>query len=820
MKVLKFGGSTLGSVASVTRVLAVIEALSRATPRPVVVVSALLGVTDRLLTLAEAAVARRRAQCTLLLTQLRAQHVNLVQGLIPKPQRGAIAALLQTTFSEIEELCEGIQRLHECSPRTRDRLAGLGEYLAAQILTAALHSRRVAALMVDARGLIVTDDQFGHANILLKPTQQRLQAQRPAWRKQIPVVTGFIAATADGIPTTIGRNGTDYTAAFLAAQLPAEELEIWKDVPGVMSADPTLVKDAFTLRQLSYAEAMEMAFYGAKVLHPASVIPAIEAKIPMRIRGIEAPEDAGTLITAQPDPHFQPVKGITSVADTSLVSLEGAGMIGVTGVAGRMFSALAEAQINVGVISQGSSEQSICCVVKRDQGQAARGVLRRVFAPEIRRKQIRHVRCRDDVCVVAVVGAAMRGTPGIAARLFSALGKNKINVIAVAQGSSEQNITLVLQEADRAKALNVIHGAFHLAARRIHVVVLGKGTIGSKLLEQFAEGQPRLERELDLRLQVVGIAGRRQWWFAPEGIALAQWAQGLARRRTPPHLARMTAQLEQSALENLIIVDATASDDVAKQYPKWLAAGMSVVTPNKRASTMPLPFYDELQRVVRRRHSYYLNETCVGAGLPIISTLQDLIDSGDEILTIEAALSGTLGYLFSELETGKSFSAVVRAAHHLGYTEPDPRDDLSGMDVARKILILARRAGARLSLPDVRVDPLLPAAWHGGGVAPFLRRLPALDAEYAQRVQSAAAQCQVLRYLGRYVEGQCAVQLRAVPRDSAFGRLQGGDNMVVFTTRRYRSNPLIVRGPGAGPEVTAGGVFADVLKVAHLLTST
>lgn len=820
MKVLKFGGSTLGSVASVTRVLAVIEALARETPRPVVVVSALLGVTDRLLTLAEAAVARRRAQCTLLLTQLRAQHVNLVQGLIPKPQRAAIAARLHTTFSEIEALCEGIQRLHECSARTRDRLGGLGEYLAAQILTAALQSRRVAALMVDARELIVTDDQFGHANILLKPTQQRLQAQRSAWRKQIPVVTGFIAATADGIPTTIGRNGTDYTAAFLAAQLPAEELEIWKDVPGVMSADPTLVTDAFTLRQLSYAEAMEMAFYGAKVLHPASVIPAIEAKIPMRIRGIEAPEDAGTLITAQPDPHFQPVKGITSVADTSLVSLEGAGMIGVTGVAGRMFSALADAKINVGVISQGSSEQSICCVVKREQGQAARGVLRRVFAPEIRRKQIRHVRCRDDVCVVAVVGAAMRGTPGIAARLFSALGKNRINVIAVAQGSSEQNITLVLHEAERAKALNVIHGAFHLAARRIHVVVLGKGTIGSQLLEQFAEGQPRLERELDLRLQVVGIAGRRQWWFAPEGIALARWSQGLARRRTRPQLTQITAQLEQSALENLIIVDATASDEVAKQYPKWLAAGISVVTPNKRASTMPMPFYDELQRIVRRRHSYYLNETCVGAGLPIISTLQDLIDSGDEVMEIEAALSGTLGYLFSELETGRSFSAVVRAAHQLGYTEPDPREDLSGMDVARKILILARRAGARLFLPDVRVDPLLPASWHGGGIAPFLRRLPDLDAEYVQRVQTAAAQGQVLRYLGRYAEGRCAVQLRAVPRDSAFGRLHGGDNMVVFTTRRYRTNPLIVRGPGAGPEVTAGGVFADVLKVAHLLTST
>ncbi|MBI4367427.1 MAG: bifunctional aspartate kinase/homoserine dehydrogenase I, partial [Deltaproteobacteria bacterium] len=582
---------------------------------------------------------------------------------------------------------------------------------------------------------------------------------------------------------------------------------------------------------LTYAEAMELAYFGAKVLHPRTVIPAVEQKIPLRIRNIFRPEAPGTTITATQAAGLRagasaaqaggsPVKGITSISDMSLVSLEGAGMIGVTGVAARMFKALAIAKINVTLISQGSSEQSICCVVPRGDSATARRVLKQAFAAEFRRGQIRRVTTRDDIAVIAVVGPAVRGTIGVAGKLFSALGRNKINIAAVAQGSSEQNISFVIDETDRTKALNVIHGAFHLSVRYVHVVVIGKGTIGGKLLTQIAEGQERLERDLGLRLRVVGIADRRHFLFRPDGAGLARWRDELAACREPMDLDRFVERLQASRLENLILVDATASEIVAKQYPRWLGHGMSVVTPNKKANTMPLPFYDHLQRLVRQRQSYDLHETCVGAGLPVISTLQDLLDSGDELLHIEAALSGTLGFLFSELETGASFSEAVKAAHRLGYTEPDPRDDLSGTDVARKILILARKAGARLSLPDVRVTPLLPQRLqHGGDVAAFFRRLPAIDADYARKVAAAAAEGKVLRFIGRFDGTRAAIGLKAVEQKSPFGRLRGGDNMVVFTTRRYRTNPLIVQGPGAGPDVTAGGVFADILKVAHLLTS-
>lgn len=819
MRVLKFGGSTLRTPESCREVIQVIRR-ARRRGETIVVVSALHGVTNRLVALVHEAEHHHLGACRRMLREIRDQHEDAIRTLIAAPQRPAVRRALEERCAELQELCDGISHVHECSPRTRDRLIGYGELLSAALVAAALTSARCAAGAVDARTLIVTDANFGEARVDLATTRDRLRRARRGWRGRIPVITGFIAATAEGVPTTVGRNGSDYTAALVGALLGAEEIEIWTDVDGVLSADPSEVRDAFTLPHLSYSEAMELAYFGAKVLHPHTVIPAIDAKIPLRILNIFNADAPGTLISAKPTPSPTVVKGITSIPAMSLISVEGAGMVGVTGVAARMFKALAQAGINVTIISQGSSEQSICCVVRCEQGAVARRVLREAFAAEFRRHQIRRIVSRDAIAVIAVVGAAMQGTPGIAARLFGALAKNKINVVAVAQGSSEQNISLVIDAADRTKALNVIHGVFHLSRRQVHVVIVGKGTIGSRLLTQIAEGQERLERDLDLRLRVVGIADRRRFLFHADGIPLAHWDKALATCRERMGIGQLTARLQASRLENLILVDATADEAIAKEYPHWLAAGISIVTPNKKANTLPLPLYDQLQRVVRRRHSYYLHETSVGAGLPVISTLQDLINSGDAILQIEAMLSGTLGYIFSELETGRSFSAAVRGAFELGYTEPDPRDDLSGMDVARKLLILARKAGARLSLPQVRVAPILPPSLRKGGDVPsFFRRLPGVDADYHRRVEAVAKEGKVLRFIGQFRDGRCGVALRAVDRDSPFGRLRGGDNMVVFTTARYRTNPLIVQGPGAGPDVTAGGVFADILKVAHLLTT-
>lgn len=820
MRLLKFGGSTLRTEASCRQVIAVIRR-ARRDGETMVVVSALHGVTNRLVTLVQEAEQHHAAACQKILQDIRLQHEAVIGDLIPSAHRAAARKLVEARMAELRELCDGISHVHECSPRTRDRLIGYGELLSSVVVAAALQSARIPAIAVDARACIVTDANFGEARVDMALTKERLRQARKSWRGKIPIITGFIGATIDGVPTTVGRNGSDYTAALVGSLLGAREIEIWTDVDGVLSADPHEVRDAFTLPHLSYSEAMELAYFGAKVLHPQTVIPAVDAKIPLRILNIFNADAPGTLISAKPQASATVVKGITAIPNMSLVSLEGAGMIGVTGVAARMFKALAIAKINVTLISQGSSEQSICCVVQRQQATAACRVLRQAFAAEFRRRQIRRIECRHTIAVIAVVGSAMQGTPGIAARLFGALGKNKINVVAVAQGSSEQNISLVIDESDRKKALNVIHGAFHLSTRQVHVAIIGKGTIGAKLLMQIAEGQSRLERDHDLRLRVVAIVGKKQSLFQSDGIDLRSWPEALVKSKERMSIDRLTVQLQESRLENVIMVDATADEAVAKQYPRWLAAGISVVTPNKKANTMALPFYDQLQKILRHRSSYYLYETCVGAGLPVISTLQDLIDSGDEIIQIEAALSGTLGYLFSELETGQPFSAAVKGAFDLGYTEPDPRDDLSGTDVARKLLILARKVGARLSLPQVRVEPILPPALQKGGDVPsFFQRLPSVDADYQQRVTAAASAGKVLRFIGRFRDGRCAVSLQAVAKDSPFGRLRGGDNMVVFTTARYRTNPLIVQGPGAGPDVTAGGVFADILKVANLLTTS
>lgn len=820
MRVLKFGGSCLNSIAGAEAVLA---AICRASKRGeiIVVTSALFGVTNQLIQLVEAAEHRRTAQWKKILKVLRAQHEVFVSTIVPRLQRLAIRNQLASAFDELAQLCAGIGQLRECTPRTHDRVVGHGELLASWLLAAALRGRRVKAEAVDARQLIVTDENFGNAKVERAPTRKKLRDANKSWRGKIPVITGFIAATPTGIPTTVGRNGSDFTAALIGALLKAREIEIWTDVDGVMSADPHQVDEAFVLPKLSYAEAMELAYFGAKVLHPKSVIPAIDAKVPLIIRNVFNPSHKGTRITAKPDHDAHPVKGITSIPNVALLSLEGAGMVGVTGVASRMFAALSASGMNVVLISQASSEQSICCVVQSADAEASRLILQRTFAGEMKRHEIRRVQIFPNVAIVAVVGTAMRGTPGIAGRLFTALGKNKINVMAVAQGSAEQNISIVLQESERAKALNVIHGAFHLARQHVNLVVVGKGRIGSTLLKQLAASQERLERELDLRLRLVGIADSTRWCFDPEGMPVDRWRQRLARSKDRVHLEKMGVVLHDSGLENLIIVDATASEHVAKHFAGWLERGISVVTPNKKANTLTQSYYDRLMELIRRRNSYYLYETCVGAGLPVISTLQDLLDSGDQLIKVEAMLSGTLGYLFSELEKGVPFSQVVRQAHKLGYTEPDPREDLSGMDVARKLLILARKAGRRLALSQVTVEPLLPPALRAGGsVDGFLKKLSKVDAAYAKKVAAAAKEGKVLRYLGRIRGNTCAVQLDAVPKNSPFGLLEGGDNLVIFTTDRYRTNPIHVRGPGAGPDVTAGGVFADVLKVAHLLTST
>jgi aspartokinase/homoserine dehydrogenase 1 len=819
MLIMKFGGSTFKSPDTCTAVAAIIRTAHKKSPVGVVV-SALYGVTNQLIDLVAAAKTGSAKAWPPKLKAIIARHYDTLDALIPKAKQKSVRAALDALFTELSELCEGIAQLQECSPRTHDRVAGFGELLSSHIIAEQLKQYRLPAIAVDARQFIVTDDNFGAANVDMAASRKKIKAISKEWRGKLPVITGFVAATKDGIPTTVGRNGSDYTAALVGALLDAEAIEIWSDVNGVLSADPRLVKDAFPLQQLSFVEAMELAYFGAKVLHPRAVIPAVEAGIPLIMRNVFEPQFPGTIITHAADKNGPVIKGITSIPDMSLLTLEGAGMMGVVGISARLFDALARAGINVTLISQASSEQSICCAVRRSDSAKAKQVLRDTFEAEYRRHQIRSIDTQDNIVVIAVVGAGMQGTPGIAGRLFSALGSNRINVIAVAQGSAEQNISFVVPESDHVKALNVIHSAFHLAKRHVHVAIIGKGAIGKTLIDQIADGQARLNSDMDLDLKVVGIADTRHFLFDPSGIALQTWETQVNTCRAPMTLDKFTKALEGSSLENIIVVDATANEKVAQQFPAWLGKGFSVATPNKKANTLSMKFYNELQTAVRQRNSYYYYEACVGAGLPIISTLQDLLNSGDKILHIEGLLSGTLGYVFSELEKKIPFSKIVKKAHEMRYTEPDPRDDLSGMDVARKLVILARLCGAKVELSQVKIEQLLPTAlWKAKSVDDFFKKLPQVDTLYAQKMAAAAKAGKVLRYIGRIQNGKCAIELRAVEKNSPFGNLVGGDNMVVFTTKRYFRNPLIVRGPGAGPEVTAGGVFADILKVANLLTS-
>lgn len=821
MRTLKFGGSVLKDAASCLLAVDYIRGAQRRGPI-VVVVSALQGVTSRLLRMVEDAIRRRSLEWRQELAAIESLHLDILSTLVPERAARPTAASIHTLMLELGDLLEGISQLEESSPRARDRVAGYGELLSATLIAALCLARRVPAFMADARAFIVTDDQFGAANVDLAATRAKLTRIRRTWKGRVPVITGFVAATAEGIPTTVGRNGSDYTAAIVGSLLSVSEIEIVGDTDGVLSADPRLVRDAFPLTHLTYSEAMEMAYFGAKVLHPRAVIPAIEAGIPLRMKNLFNDAFPGTVISCEVPDHVpeQPVKGISSIPDMSLLSIEGAGMVGVVGISARLFDALARERINVTLISQGSSEQSICIVVPRNDSARARKAIGAAFENELRRREIRSITVNDEIALVAIVGAGMRGTPGIGARLFSALGNNRINVIAVAQGSSEQNISLVLSAADHVKALGVIHSAFHLAKRNVHVAVIGKGAIGATLIKQIADGQERLERDLHLRLAVVGIADRKHLLFEPEGIDLAHWQESLAHSRKRPTPEGMARALTESRLENVIVVDATADERIARCYPSFLRDGFSIVTPNKKANTLDLKFYDELQKEVGRRNSYYYFEACVGAGLPIISTLTDLIHSGDTVIEIDALLSGTLGYVFSELEKGLLFSDIVHRAHEMRYTEPDPRDDLSGMDVARKLVILARLMGHRVNLADVTIEPLLHAAlWKASSVADFFRKLPQVNVSFAGRSAAAQKRGKVLRYLGRIKNGKCEIKLQEVTKTSPFGGLTGGDNMVIFTTARYLTNPLIVRGPGAGPEVTAGGVFADVLKVSNVLTS-
>lgn len=814
MKVLKFGGTSVGSVASIEKLIDIVHQSGER----IIVVSAFSGVTDMLISAVNRA--ELSGDYTDTLESLKIRHFGAARSLISSDSNAPDSLYqadryIASMMGEIENLLKGISLLHEKTARTMDLVMSYGERLSANIIAKAFTARGIAAEFVDAREIIRTDDQFGSAHYLEQDSRELIQT-RLMNNSCIAVVTGFIGSTDSGITTTLGRGGSDLTAGILGAALDADEIQIWTDVDGILTADPRLVRDAFVIHEISYAEALEMSHFGAKVLHPPTILPAMVRGIPIRIKNTFNPDAPGTLIAKKVTSSGFPVRGLASIPEISLIRIQGPGMPGVTGIAARMFSALAGAHINVILITQASSELSICCAINPLDGQKAVKAINNEFELEIKAGLIQKPSIEEDLSVVAVVGEQMKRKTGISGKVFSALGRNGINVVAIAQGSSELNISIVVARRDRGKALQTIHDAFFLAGiRTVNLFLVGTGLIGSTLLAQIARQQADLRSKHSIAINVAGICNSRYMLLKEEGIGLETWRDSIISAEK----ANLDAFIDGMIAMNLpsaCFCDCTASEDPGKRYEKILKSSIAVVTPNKRANAAEKSTYNRLITISREKGNIYRYETTVGAGLPVIGPLQDLVASGDTIHRIEAVLSGTISYLFNTLEEDKKFSEIVQEAKAKGYTEPDPRDDLSALDVARKTLILIREAGFNLDYKDIKIEPLLPQSCLAAStIEEFFEILPSVDSDYNDKWQEAAKHGNVLRYVAEITPVKASIRLEEFGPQSPFFNLAGTDNMVVFTTDRYAENPLIVRGPGAGADVTAGGVFADILKLAE-----
>ncbi|MGN6520797.1 MAG: bifunctional aspartate kinase/homoserine dehydrogenase I, partial [Dokdonella sp.] len=745
---------------------------------------------------------------------LRERHLAATRDLLGE-DAGATLAWLEQGFGDLAHLLAALAVLGTPSREASEAIQGLGEVWSARMLADLLAREGRACTCLDARDVLVV----GHGELGAIVDWEASGARYADWRARHPqpwlVVTGFVARTREGRATVLGRNGSDYSAAIFAALAGAGELTLWGDTDGVLSADPRLVPDAVPLAALSYDEACELAYFGAKVIHPQTLTPAIARGLPVRIRNTFRPEHAGTAIGGRIDAQAQqsPVKGLSAVRDLAVLTLEGAGMIGVPGTAERAFGALHAASVSVVMISQGSSEHSICCVVREADAARAEAALRRAFVAELARGEIASVGVAAGISVLAAVGDGMAGQPGVAARLFGALARCGVNIRAIAQGASERNISIAVDAADTARALRAAHAAFWLSPQTVSIGLVGPGKVGAALLAQIEAARERLLREHQLDLRVRAVATRDRQWLGEAGDA-ATWQQNAG---NGGDLDAFTRHVQAEHLPHALVIDCSASDTVAARYADWLATGIHVVTPNKHAGAGPRERWQAI-RAAAARGARFRYEATVGAGLPVISTLRDLLDTGDELIAADGIFSGTLAWLFNRFDGSVPFSALVHEAHALGYTEPDPRDDLSGTDVARKLVILAREAGVDIDLADVAVESLVPESLRAASVEEFMRRLSDFDAVIAARHARAREAGCVLRYVARLDRtGHASVGLAELPAEHAFAHLRLTDNIVQFTTRRYRDNPLVVQGPGAGPEVTAAGVFADVLRVAASL---
>ncbi|PQB03631.1 bifunctional aspartate kinase/homoserine dehydrogenase I [Aureitalea marina] len=810
MKVLKFGGTSVASHQSISAVIR--NLLSQSSSGPVIaVVSALGGVTDLLQQAGEQAVNQDQSYKTTL-AQIRERHLEVVHEFdLSKQDEKDITAILDL----LDLIVLGLFAIGEFSVMSRDKVLSFGEWMSSIIISKALAKQSSNSQWADSRELIVTDEQFTCAGLLIDETKIRVREYFKKNQAAITIMPGFISRSRSGYITTLGRGGSDYTAAIVAASLEAEELQIWTDVSGMYTAHPKWVKQAFPIEELSYQEAMELSHFGAKVIYPPTVQPALQKQIPIRVKNTFAPEDQGTLISAKVNNDRGIIKGISHLPDIALITLEGNGMVGIPGFSKRLFETLSLNKINVVMITQASSEHSICVGIQREECERARQVIDGEFAYEISLEKINPILVEVDLCIVAVIGDNIKGHQGVSGKMFSALGQNNVNIRAIAQGASERNISAVIDSRDVKKAVNTLHNSFfEKQVNRLNLFIKGVGNVGGILLEQIRQQRDHLLNELLVDVRVCGISNSRTMVFSETGIDLDNWQEELASGETQEFDSWMNRIIEMN-LRNSVFLDVTASEEVAMSYSNYLRKSIAVVACNKIACSSAYHNYRELKSLAREYHAPFLFETNVGAGLPVINTLKNLINSGDRIRSIQAVLSGSLNFIFNHLDATNSFHDIVLQAQQEGYTEPDPRIDLSGVDVMRKILILIRESGVPMELEDIGNESFLPnAVDQAGSVDEFFALLQKEDAFFTERFVDAQKKGCKLKYVAEFTDGKAKVGLKEIREGHPFYNLEGKDNIVLFYTDRYSEQPLIIKGAGAGSEVTASGLFGDVISLA------
>lgn len=809
MKVLKFGGTSVGSVKSILSVKKIVEARQEPV---IVVVSALGGVTDKLIQTSKMAVVGELAYQASF-AEMAERHEQMIRDVIPEGEsRKVLLTRVNALLGELRSIYHGVYLIRDLSPKTQAAIVSYGERISSLIAAALING----AEWFDSREFIKTENKAGRC-VLASELTRTLVQQTFARLPRVSLVPGFISTDAEsGEVTNLGRGGSDYTASIIAAALDADVLEIWTDVDGFMTADPRVISTAYTINQLSYVEAMELCNFGAKVIYPPTIYPVCVKNIPILVKNTFNPEGKGTIIKAQVESDAKPIRGISSIDDTSLITVAGLSMVGVIGVNRRIFSVLAENGISVFLVSQASSENSTSIGVRNADAAEACRVLNAEFCKEIQTGAMFEIQAECGLATVAIVGENMKHTPGIAGKLFGTLGRSGVNVIACAQGASETNISFVVNKHSLRKTLNVIHDSFFLSEYRVlNLFLCGVGTVGSSLIGQIAHQQEKLMREHGLKLKVVGIASGHNAMFDRRGIALENYREQLAASE-PSDTERLRREVVEMNIFNSVFVDCTASPQVAALYQEFLEHNISVVAANKVAAASDYETYSRLKHTARERGVKFLFETNVGAGLPIIRTMNDLRNSGDRILRIEAVLSGTLNFIFNKISADVPFSHTVRMAREEGYSEPDPRVDLSGRDVIRKLVILVREAGYRIEQADVETRNFIPEDFFNGSIEDFWRRLPELDEDFERRRRALESEHKCWRFVAKYEDGRAVVSLCEVPQGHPFYALEGSNNVVLLTTERYNESPMVIQGYGAGAGVTAAGVFADIMSIANI----